>query len=77
MENTQRNNREKSFKVMRMVYDITMGLLMLSLGVAMVLADRWGFAQVLDWGKGMRYFFGFILLLYGGFRIYRGVKQVQ
>ena len=62
---------------MRMVYDMTMGLLMLSLGVAMVLADRWGFVQVLEWGKEMRYFFGIILFLYGGFRIYRGVKQVQ
>lgn len=77
MENTQRNNREKSFKVMRLMYDLTMGLLMLSLGAAIVLADRLGFAQVLDWSKEMRYFVGIIFCLYGGFRIYRGVKQVQ
>jgi hypothetical protein len=52
-----------------------MGLLMGALGSAMILAEKLGFVQVLDWGVTMRYSFGAIFLLYGVFRIYRGIKQ--
>jgi hypothetical protein len=75
MDNSARDNRDKSFRTMRMIYDITMGLLMGSLGSAMIMAERLGFVQVLDWGVAMRYSFGAIFLLYGVFRIYRGIKQ--
>jgi hypothetical protein len=76
MENSARDSRDKNFRIMRMIYDLTMGLLMGALGSAMILADKLGFVQVLDWGD-MRYFFGAIFLLYGVFRIYRGIKQTS
>jgi hypothetical protein len=43
----------------------------------MILAEKLGFVQVLDWGATMRYSFGAIFLLYGVFRIYRGIKQTS
>jgi hypothetical protein len=76
MENSARDSRDKNFRIMRMIYDLTMGLLMGALGSGMILADKLGFVQVLDWGD-MRYFFGAIFLLYGVFRIYRGIKQTS
>lgn len=75
MENSVRDSRDKNFRIMRMIYDLTMGLLMGALGSAMILAEKLGFVQVLDWGVTMRYSFGAIFLLYGVFRIYRGIKQ--
>jgi hypothetical protein len=75
MENSARDSRDKNFRIMRMIYDLTMGLLMGALGSAMILAEKLGFVQVLDWGVTMRYSFGAIFLLYGVFRIYRGIKQ--
>jgi len=75
MENSARDSRDKNFRIMRMIYDLTMGLLMGALGSGMILAEKLGFVQVLDWGATMRYSFGAIFLLYGVFRIYRGIKQ--
>ena len=75
MENSARDSRDKNFRIMRMIYDFTMWLLMGALGSAMILAEKLGFVQVLDWGVTMRYSFGAIFLLYGVFRIYRGIKQ--
>ena len=75
MENSARDSRDKNFRIMRMIYDLTIGLLMGALGSAMILAEKLGFVQVLDWGVTMRYSFGAIFLLYGVFRIYRGIKQ--
>ena len=75
MENRARDSRDKNFRIMRMIYDLTMGLLMGALGAGMILAEKLGFVQVLDWGTTMRYSFGAIFLLYGVFRIYRGIKQ--
>jgi len=75
MENSARDSRDKNFRIMRMIYDLTMGLLMGALGTGMILAEKLGFVQVLDWGATMRYSFGAIFLLYGVFRIYRGIKQ--
>jgi hypothetical protein len=77
MENRARDSRDKNFRIMRMIYDLTMGLLMGALGAGMILAEKLGFVQVLDWGATMRYSFGAIFLLYGVFRIYRGIKQTS
>jgi len=75
MENSARDSRDKNFRIMRMIYDFTMGLLMGALGTGIILAEKMGFVQVLDWGANTRYFIGAIFLLYGVFRIYRGIKQ--
>jgi hypothetical protein len=75
MENSARDSRDKNFRIMRMIYDFTMGLLMGALGTGIILAEKMGFVQVLDWGAKTRYFIGAIFLLYGVFRIYRGIKQ--
>ena len=75
MENSARDSRDKNFRIMRMIYDFTMGLLMGALGSAMILAEKLGFVQVLEWGAWTRYSIGAIFLLYGVFRIYRGIKQ--
>ena len=79
MENDYRQNQRKSYILMRTVYDITMALLILSIGVIMLVGDKLGsdtlkiFIQ--DRDPLMRYLFGGLCILYGGFRLYRGIKR--
>lgn len=75
MQETQTYSKEKSYRIMRMIYDVTMGVLMSGVAVVVLMAEKWNIEQLLGWESWMRYFFGGILLLYGSFRIYRGIKQ--
>ena len=75
MQENQTDTREKSYRTMRMIYDVTMGVLMIGVGSAVLMAKQWNIAQLADWEDWMRYFFGGVLVLYGSFRIYRGIKQ--
>ena len=79
MENDYRQNQRKSYILMRTVYDITMALLILSIGVIMLAGDKLGSETlknfILDRDPMMRYLFGGLCILYGGFRLYRGIKR--
>jgi hypothetical protein len=79
MNNDYKDRRQQSFSQMRMVYNISMGILVLAMAVVMLFGDRLGidaleqFISPID--PVLRYLFGGLCLLYGGFRLYRGIKR--
>lgn len=77
MENEFRAQQKRSYNVMKVAYDITMGILLLGMATMMVFAEKLGLEQFA--GKEnefFRYFFGGMCLLYGGFRLFRAFKQL-
>ena len=64
---------------MRSVRDFTMALLYLSMAAVLFFGEKWNISHVVAlneaWGKTFTYFFGGICVLYGGFRLYRGIKK--
>lgn len=64
---------------MRTIYNLTMGILILAVGVVMFLVNRIyikGISeQISQLDPLVRYLFGGLCLLYGGFRLYRGIKR--
>jgi len=75
METDHRDKQKKSYTLMRMTYDLTMAILMLGVAVVMLLAEKIKVMQLLEVDSMFRYFFGTICLLYGSFRLYRGIKR--
>lgn len=64
---------------MRTIYNVTMGILILAVGVVMFLVNKFyipGISeQISQLDPLVRYLFGGLCLLYGGFRLYRGIKR--
>jgi len=58
-----------------MVYDLTMGALTLGVGLILFFGDRFGLPIISELDTVIRYGFGGLCFLYGGFRIYRGIKH--
>lgn len=77
MENSLRDRSRRGYSNFRRLYDISMALLFLSMGVAMFFLERLGADLAIVEDTGFRYFFGSICLLYGGFRLYRGIKHTD
>lgn len=76
MENEFRAKQKKSYNLMRMSYDLTIAVLLLGMAVIMLFAEKLNIEQLLDKdNEFFRYFFGGLCLLYGGFRLYRGIKR--
>ena len=75
MDNSYREKSNKGYFQFRRIYDITMALLFLSMAVAMFFMDRFKLNIAIAEDDIFRYYFGSICLLYGGFRLYRGIKQ--
>jgi hypothetical protein len=50
-----------------------MSFLILGMAVVMLFATKLGIVQLIDVDPLFRYLFGGICLLYGGFRLYRGI----
>lgn len=73
MENDIRSKREKSYILMRRIYDFSMSLLILGTAVVMFLGAKLGIVQLIEVDPLFRYLFGGVCLLYGGFRLYRGI----
>ena len=76
MENDFRTKQKKSYNLMRKSYDITIAILLFGMAVLMLFAEKLKIEQLA--GKDnefFRYFFGGLCLLYGSFRLYRGVKH--
>lgn len=73
MENTFKERREKNYIKMRRIRDITMAALILVIGILALFADYFGLVLTID--NTIRYLFGALCILYGGFRLYRGIKQ--
>ena len=75
METDFREKQQKSYTLMRMTYDLTMAVLLLGMAVVMLLAEKLNIVQLAGIDPFFRYFFGGICLLYGGFRLYRGIRR--
>ncbi len=64
---------------MRVIYDLGMALIILSVALVMLLGDKLGNNALQSFIKNLdptiRYMFGGLCVLYGGFRLYRGVKH--
>ncbi|MES2330792.1 MAG: hypothetical protein V4539_14410 [Bacteroidota bacterium] len=76
MENEFRVKQKKSYNMMRMSYDITISLVILGMAVILLFAEQLHIEQLLDKENDFfRYFFGGLCVLYGGFRLYRGIKR--
>ncbi len=60
---------------MRMSYDLVMALLILGMAVVMIFAEKLKIEQIMAVDDTFRYLFGGICVLYGGFRLYRGIKR--
>jgi len=79
MSNNYKDRRQQSFSQLRMVYNISMGIFVLAMAVVMLFGDRLGndaierFISPID--PVLRYLFGGLCLLYGAFRLYRGIKR--
>jgi len=75
MENQFENNRRKSYVTMRMIYDFTMAGLIIGVAVILFFGDRFGLPVIGDIDPVLRFGFAGLCLLYGGFRVYRGIKH--
>ena len=60
---------------MRMTYDLAMALLILGMAVVMLFPEKLKIQQIMAVDDTFRYLFGGICILYGGFRLYRGIKR--
>ncbi|MCX6336197.1 MAG: hypothetical protein NT153_02740 [Bacteroidetes bacterium] len=58
-----------------MTYDLTMAVLILGMAVVLLLCERLKIDQISSIDATFRYLFGGICILYGGFRLYRGIKR--
>ncbi|WP_439504401.1 hypothetical protein [Sediminibacterium sp.] len=75
MENTLRERNQKRYSVFRRIYDISMSILFLGVGLAVFFIEKLGMDLVFTAEPIYRNLFGSICLLYGAFRLYRGIKQ--
>ncbi|MBG9376587.1 hypothetical protein I5907_10100 [Panacibacter sp. DH6] len=75
MENDFRDRQQKNYNTMRQVYNITMGILILGIGLLMFFSDKVGLSLFEQFDQVLIYAFGGLCLLYGGFRLYRGIKK--
>jgi hypothetical protein len=75
MQESFRDRQQKSYTLMRMSYDLVMGILILGMAVVMLFPEKLKIEQIMAVDNTFRYLFGGICLLYGGFRLYRGIKR--
>ncbi len=75
MHNEFENKRRKSYIQMRMIYDFTMAGMMIGMAVILFFGDKFGLDLIAGLDSLMRYGFGGLCLLYGSFRVYRGIKH--
>lgn len=75
MQESFRDRQQKSYTLMRMSYDLVMAILILGMAVVMLFPEKLKIEQIMALDNTFRYLFGGICLLYGGFRLYRGIKR--
>jgi hypothetical protein len=68
------DKKMKAYANRRAIMDLGMGVLWVAMGAFLMLSNRFGVE--LDFlPSPYTYLFGGLCLLYGGFRIYRGIKK--
>jgi len=74
MENEYRDKHRKSYDTMRTVYNVTMGVIILAIGVLILFNEKLGINLSID-NPILLYAFSGLCILYGSFRLYRGIKK--
>lgn len=72
----ERNKRNKGYVQFRMIFDIAMGVLYIACGVLVVEAKKFGFQFNVPISMTFLWSLGGLFILYGLFRIYRGIKHI-
>jgi hypothetical protein len=79
MENESRERQRKGYVLTRMIYDISVASIILLIGIVVLFGDKFKVQAITNIVSGMdplmRYIFGGICFLYGGFRLYRGIRH--
>lgn len=75
MEQDFREKQKKSYRMMRMIYDLSMAVFILGMAFILLLAEPLKIEQLMLVDPMFRYLMGSVSVLYGGFRLYRGIKQ--
>jgi hypothetical protein len=75
MNNEFESRRRKSYMRLRMIYDFTMAGIILAMGLILFFGNRVGLDMISELDPVMRYGFAGLCLLYGSFRVYRGIKH--
>ena len=73
MQNEAPDRRTKGYMLMRAILDIGIGILIAGFGIFFFIAPRLGFSFTVD--NFYRYSLSGLFLVYGGWRVYRGVKK--
>ena len=74
METGFKDRQRKNYDTMRTVYNVTMGIIILGIGIMILFADKLGINISFD-NPFLLYAFSGLCILYGGFRLYRGIKK--
>ncbi len=75
MELDFREKQRKSYRTMRMIYDLSMAVFILGMAFVLLLAEQLKIEQLMMVDPMYRYLMGSISVLYGAFRLYRGIKR--
>ncbi|HCL05750.1 MAG TPA: hypothetical protein DHW64_07230 [Chitinophagaceae bacterium] len=75
MEQDFREKQKKSYRMMRMIYDLSMAVFILGMAFILLLAEPLKIEQLMLVDPMFRYLMGSVSVLYGGFRLYRGIKR--
>ena len=73
MAQEQQDNRRKQYSLMRSILDYGMGALILLFGFFFLFSDKLGFNFEME--PIFKYFFAFLCIVYGAWRIYRGYQK--
>ena len=71
----EREKSEGSYRFFRRIYDFSMSTLILGIGGLLFGAKYFKMDMVLNIDYDFRLIFGTLCLVYGGFRLYRAIKQ--
>jgi len=75
IENEYREKRKRNFELTRMIKDITMAVLILGMAIVLFFGVRWNIPQIVALDSMLRYMLGGLFVMYGLFRLYRGLKR--
>lgn len=71
----EREKSERSYRFFRRIYDFSMSTLILGIGLLLLGAKYMKVDMVLNIEHDFRLIFGTMCMVYGGFRLFRAVKQ--
>ena len=77
MDDDYKAKQRRSYTTMQTIYNVTMGVIITGIGLMMFFNEKIGLNLTGKFGGDplMIYLFGGLCILYGGFRLYRGIKK--